>query len=875
MKKIIVALFLSIGLITSSHAQSKPASTVLSEIITAIRANGQGQITGPILNSILIDILQAIPSLGGNSFLCNLTTSSGTSTNCTYAQTAAAIASSFAPGAIALTALNGYVDGSNASNLTSGTVALARLPTIPTTQITGLAAVATSGLSSDVGYTAIGTGVAARTIASFSNDRTSVLSYSGIDATGVADSTTGINAAIADAASRSKALIFPCGTYTVDNITIVTGALLFPERRGCVTWKRKSSASGSFVATASSVFGFIIDGIIIDVNSAGNVANSGSGLWLKNSYSFSVRDVAVVRMNSTSTVLGVGIQADDCQDVAQGTSSEITGSTVTGVSTVALSGIIINRCGNLRVERNVVNGFKYAGIAVLDSNVLVPASPTNVNILVANNDVSFSGVGINVSGFTSGPGIGGTGIYSNTSFVNKSITVANNKIHDNTVYGCLLQATSLNMTGNEIRKNGTGLVYGGCATSSSLFIASGNLATENSFYGLDFGGSSYGLIQGNTIRQNGKIIGQSIGMNLGASISITVGQNDVGDNGGANGGYEVLGSAIDGGGTSLYFPWIGNGLVINGLNIQITNAAMGGLKLANGWNYVSIPKVYIQNIVNSAHPFDVFVNGSTMKIGEIDVLESSLTWRPTVASAATITIPDYASSVDISGTTAISTIRGTAQNALNGGLREFVPSNNGQNYSASTTVTCTSTGGTPATVEPARAPNGKIYGLYVLTPGSGASAMSCTASDQSCTATAGAVTLSAGAVTAVANGIAGTGCTNSPAVNITGLTCTRYPAVHANVSAGAVTSYAVDYGGSGCTGTGTATVANGSGFAGTASLGAGQSDKLVRLNFASTASIVGGGNYFSRSGTFTGDASGLGAINLKAAFGNFVDVGRN
>lgn len=67
--------------------------------------------------------------------------------------------------------------------------------------------------SSNLTYTQSGTGAATNTIQARLRDNLIATDFTGVDTTGVADSTAGLVNAFAQMASSGKALFFPCGTY--------------------------------------------------------------------------------------------------------------------------------------------------------------------------------------------------------------------------------------------------------------------------------------------------------------------------------------------------------------------------------------------------------------------------------------------------------------------------------------------------------------------------------------------------------------------------------------------------------------------------------------------------------------------------------------
>ena len=80
-------------------------------------------------------------------------------------------------------------------------------------------------------------------------------------------------------------------------------------------------------------------------------------------------------------------------------------------------------------------------------------------------------------------------------------------------------------------------------------------------------------------------------------------------------------------------------------------------------------------------------------------------------------------------------------------------------------------------------------------------------------------------------------------------------------------TYVIDYGGSGCTGTGTAAILNGSGFSGTAYLGAGRQRKPIVLRFNNAAIVKDGTGNVYLGADYIGSATGT--LGLRPASGNW------
>src|SRR6185312_11924285 len=118
-----------------------------------------------------------------------------------------------------------------------------------------------------------------------------------------------------------------------------------------------------------------------------------------------------------------------------------------------------------------------------------------------------------------------------------------------------------------------------------------------------------------------------------------------------------------------YFPFVGNTLTIKGVHIGIGSSSDVGLLLDDGWQFgVTVSDVDIQNVVGAPAAFQVLVGGSILRMSGNREFNSGQTWTPSVASAASVVVPDDADTVNITGATGITNIFGYAQNALYCGL---------------------------------------------------------------------------------------------------------------------------------------------------------------------------------------------------------------
>lgn len=122
-------------------------------------------------------------------------------------------------------------------------------------------------------YTNGYTGSATQTIKSRLDTRLLATSFTGVDATGSTDSTTGLRAAFAAMVTSGKTLYFPCGNYKISGsgaeIFLVTNAPVNVEgaNKGCVTFKTAGVGASTDIihhSLTTLVYGSHISGVSVD-----------------------------------------------------------------------------------------------------------------------------------------------------------------------------------------------------------------------------------------------------------------------------------------------------------------------------------------------------------------------------------------------------------------------------------------------------------------------------------------------------------------------------------------------------------------------------------------------------------------------------------
>lgn len=508
-----------------------------------------------------------------------------------------------------------------------------------------------------------------------------VLDY-GAKGDGLTDDTAAFTAALAN----GKVVFVPASSspYIVDGVVMSANSKLYSF--GNAILKRKNNATQSSMIKCDSINNFIISGVKLD----GNKANQ--------------------------TVIGHGIYVVDTTDSANFTFSFIENNNLIDHNG---HGILIERSSSIRIIGNTAANNTYNGITVQDPQQPVPSSATSKHIIVSENETSNCAVGIQILGTTAGSTALGE-ILSQSNYVNGFFVVNNNSCHDNALIGLCCQGTGFSVTGNVLERNGNGTSYGGALFNCGYSSFTGNTVVNNYYYGVDAGFACFSEISGNVIYSNGKVIGQAIGLNLGATNCVAVIGNKIGDNGGTSGGsYQILASGIDGS-LAAWAPFTGFDLNIRANDIEINgaNPYYVGIQVTNGFSGVNITENTFYNRTNGT-VMRVLLPGDSTCVERNKVLDSASSWQCSAASAGFTVIPDYGEVIEITGTDTINSLFTTTQLYGRDKVCTVVMTNNGSGYTSAPTVSLVGGGGTNATGTPALAANGRIYGVYITDYGSG------------------------------------------------------------------------------------------------------------------------------------------------------------
>ena len=555
-----------------------------------------------------------------------------------------------------------------------------------------------------IGFLQAGAGAVPRTVQSKLRETVSVTDF-GATGDGATDDTSALQAAINAASGRQ--LVIPAGTYIVTSLNGGSNIEVVGDWSGLSILKRKSSTLGNdAILTFNGASGFKVSGITFDGDKA-NQSNAAHGLLVYNCSDYEVSDCRSVNNKSVSSGYGSGIVIASDGNYAAGTTSRVLRNKCNSNDG---AGILVSVAHGLDIVGNECRLNAQGGIDI-QAFAYPPVVDANGDILVDGNQcLNNTGAGITVSGGW----IGGTQskpIFGVTSPVCERIRVVNNRCDGNTLYGIAYQGADGVVADNTLRGNGTGLVGGGMLFNAWNSTSADNVFYDNSYYGIDAGGSANCLIKGNKFRLTGFTSGAGCNcLNIGGSVDVTVENNSFEDNGSVGNGVMITVLLNEGDGATPFDQ------VANGAYVENNKFSLKSGQLA----------VWVQGGIANVKVAGNRCRGGT--VGDQYHLEFGSNCRvhdnnnaiPSIASAATLIIPDEASGpIYVTGTTGITGIQTYSSNGFAGKVSTIIPSSPGSGYTSAPTVTLTGGGGVGATATAQISNSGKLAAFTITNPGSG------------------------------------------------------------------------------------------------------------------------------------------------------------
>lgn len=522
-------------------------------------------------------------------------------------------------------------------------------------------------------------------------------------------------------------IILPAGTIWIDDFEGPDGVWLQGQGAGRTIIKRRPGSTSTTLAHFSGKRGFKITDLTLDGN-RDNCALPSSNLVIETGcYDFEIANVETIEAKAVSSSYGGGITVLNTADAFYDTFSTVRDCFARDNDTFGMSALIVQNFSFFRCR--ATGHAANSGINVDNFALPVPGFPTQINVSVSECTTWRNAGGISMFGLRSGVSALGD-IASQDNYVTRSVRVCGNTIFENTGHGLQIQADGVVCSGNEIYRNGSSMSNGGVLFNSRRSVLTGNNIYENYYYGVDAGGARDTIIANNQITRCGMYdagsgaANQCIALNLGATIGVQVHDNHFAENGGdgtGGGCYSIFASNYDGASDTNWLRWSGRDLSIRDNNFTLTDPNHQAISIRNGFQQgVSIfgNTAYCDGITSTL-VYDLAASGFGFSHGDNRIRKADYSFGDTLASATSLTANDNVEVINITGTTAITSLLSHAQSYYADKVR-FVPmTNGGSGYTSVPTVSFTGGGGSGAVGIACLGADGVIYGVYVTVPGSG------------------------------------------------------------------------------------------------------------------------------------------------------------
>ncbi len=396
-------------------------------------------------------------------------------------------------------------------------------------------------------------------------------------------------------------------------------------------------------------------------------------------------NVNLVGVESSSTLK---LKAASSADLISGTTSSsmsisgliLDGNKVQQTYVTGLCCVKLTNCDDVQISKNVIKNAWYAhGIQLVGGsnniiedcrikdnlgNGIVFTASTNLRIV--NNHIQTNGVrgigdyGVNFSSVyiliegniinnNTTDGISLEMDYDTLDPKTTYVTISNNIIKENGVYGILCQAQNAVISGNQVISNGSIISDQGIIIQAKYFIVEGNTVRLNGGVGIDLGNCQYGVVSNNHVLDNG-----CLGIECASSDQMTITGNIVARNNRINYGVASAGGIMVYGSTD-YPQWTGvsSSVVVSGNRIVLGTYQNYGIYI----DAVAINILIADNLMlDSGNIGDLFnLSSSVMDRNNLSRNNSP---NSVLATAATnVVIAALSDVLSVQGTTTINTIK--------------------------------------------------------------------------------------------------------------------------------------------------------------------------------------------------------------------------
>lgn len=561
------------------------------------------------------------------------------------------------------------------------------------------------------------TGSVARTQHSKNAETVSVTDF--MDLSSRVAGTTDDSAAFVAAMAASRHVRVPAGEYLA-SFAMPSDVHLQGDGISKTVIRSANTATTKQV-TLTSVAGVIISDLSLDGQATAQISTYEGLLHALTCTDIHIRNVETINSGNA------GIVAVNCDNITAGVKSTLTGCRVKNNYWEGI--IMLGSNSGWDITGNLVRSNVHHGVVFKPYTYPFTAGECR-SINFSNNIVdSNTGHGVFNAGQWS-PTMTGDGDITvsymrytslNNQFMRNSL-LNNNIVRNNTATGMILGGAYNTVNNNVCHGNGLAASSGGFAgivLCGYGMTCNGNDTQNNRTYGIDAGGAQSSVIKGNSITYNSVDESFCIGLNVGASANCIAEGNTVAYNGtNVATCYQVVVSGIDGDGVAA-FPVIGTVSTVIG-NTIIGQALNIGIRVHNSAAFIRVLNNMFSGFTqNNFIQVRCSQNGIGPTLVQGNQLDSIMSNGPTVASAATLVIPDGSDFIYVTGTTSITSIQSYSQNSVGSGVTGLVMTNQGTGYDPNSKPTITLPGGSGAVVNAEVGRDGKVIGMTVSTNGSG------------------------------------------------------------------------------------------------------------------------------------------------------------
>jgi len=524
------------------------------------------------------------------------------------------------------------------------------------------------------------TGTSAPTWSPSGSSTYNINTTGGVVCHGVTVVSAAFQTAINAAAAAAETAIWT-GTCVVSNISIPSNLTLYGSGQTTAKLLRPpSDATSNPVLSASSATGFQLGDFTVDGNS-GNETNASDDIFITASGQFIIRNVTVKNAKLSGTD-GEGIHIIDTTDGVNNTASLL--NNVTGIGNgmdtigLAYSAATVN---NLTID----GLYSHGGVGVFVS--YTPGTKHTIqNLKLTNFTVDCAGanvIGVELAGYVQSI-VGGQSLFSYLYNAVWKSSISNGTIENCGGYGLLAQIEDSSVVGVHTINSGFTSPWAGILLAGYQLTATSNTVDWVGTYGIEAGGCVQCTISNNVVfGTTANPPATSFGIHVGGAIDTIVSDNEIAPANSSN-SFGIQGAAYDGADTTHGFDWQGGGLTIANNRISCINSgACVGIQLSMSATLSN------NNVLTATRSLAYELYSAAISFSGKNTIGLAAGISDSVASAATMQIPDDSQSVFVTGTTTVNNILTYSQAAVGDGVAGFNMTAGGSGYTSAPTATFT------------------------------------------------------------------------------------------------------------------------------------------------------------------------------------------